>query len=310
MDQKISGLILAIFLAIFVLLSGYLISLTGLSIDYFLTINLLPLADGFLSIYFIAFLITVSISLTIINHITKNMPTQEALIVSLGGYLIGAIASAFLFIEIEFIFVLLFTGLGISLSVKMYSQTENNFTQKFKSASAVSGKIVLFFGIGIFILIILITLPDAKTYESNFAGDLVESFIGGEGNNLSAPIISSIGKIQKDTLASVQQTPEYTLMQSKNDSDFFKLEMKLEELKVYYTSEEYLKTVSKETGDFISKDGSTDQLDLELPLVKDLAKYAWLIYALIALASVLFIGELILKNLSALFFAISSKKEI
>ena len=54
MDQKISGLILAIFLAIFVLLSGYLISLTGLSIDYFLTINLLPLADGFLSIYFIA----------------------------------------------------------------------------------------------------------------------------------------------------------------------------------------------------------------------------------------------------------------
>ena len=96
-------------------------------------------------------------------------------------------------------------------------------------------------------------------------------------------------------------------MQAKNDSDFLKLEMKLEELKLFYTSDEYSKTIAENTSKIIDDSKSKPGFDLELPFVKDIAKYAWLVYALIAFASVLFIGELIIKNLSAFIYAIIIK---
>jgi hypothetical protein len=307
MEQKITGALLSLCLAIFVITSGFLISATGLAIDYFLTINLLPLADGFLSIYFILFIITSSISLMLIGLIIRKTSFQQALVFSLLGYIIGVLVTVFFFIQLEFIFALLFTAFGIVVSIKLYHKTDEKFTQKFKTGASISGKIIIFFGIGIFITIILITAPNANEYETNFSNDIVESFIGGEGDSLSAPLLSSLGQLQKETLLSIQKTPEYLLMQSKNDSDFLKLEMKIEEFKTFYTSDKYSKTISKNTKDFVAGDNSGEQLNLELPFVKDLAKYAWLIYALLALASVLFIGELIMKNLSALLFALFSK---
>ena len=307
MDQKVFGIILALLLAVFVSISGFLLSLTKLTVEYFLTINLLPLADGFLSAYFIGFLITTSICLALITIIITKFKFKEALVFSLIGYILGVFISIAFFIQIEFIFVLSFTVIGIVLSAKLYENIDEGFTKRFKSGTSISGKIIIFFGIGIFITIILITLPNAGTYENNFAQDIVQSFISGDGQGMSAPLISSIGRLQRENLKSVQETPEYKLMQTKNDSDFFKLDMKIEELKVFYTSDEYAQTVSEDVSNLISNDSSDGKLDLQLPFVNDLAKYAWLIYALIALASVLFIGELIIKNLSALIFAITSK---
>jgi len=248
-----------------------------------------------------------SFCLAIIIFIASKLEQQKALIFSLAGYLIGVTIILIFFIQIELIFLLLFCGFGIALGIKTHVKEEETFSKNFKSGTSISGKVVLFFGIGIFVTILLITLPSASEYESNFSKDIVNSFVGGDNSALSAPLISSIGQLQKETLQAAQQTQEYKLMQSKNDSDFFKFEMKLEELKVLYTSDEYAKIIAESTSKIIENSESPPSLNFELPFVNDLAKYAWLIYALIAFASVLFIGELIIKNLSALIYAILSK---
>jgi len=307
MNQNQIGILLALILAILLAISGFLFKLTGLTIELFLTINVLPIANVFLSVYFIGFLIASSLSVAIIIIITNRLNQKKALLFALIGYIIGIIILLLFFVQIELIFVLLFCGLGIVLSIKTYIKEEETFTKKFKSGASIAGKIVLFFGIGIFITILLITLPNASEYEDNFSKDIVESFIGGDNQTISAPLVASLGELQKETIASTQQTQEYKIMQSKNDSDFFNFEMKLEELKLMYTSDEYSKLIAENTSKIIEDSKSKPGFDLELPFVKDIAKYAWLIYALIAFASVLFIGELIIKNLSALIYAILSK---
>ena len=307
MDQNYLGIVLASVLAVLIVICGFLFSLTGLMIDFYLTINFLPIANVFLSTYFIGFLILSSFCLAIIIFIASKLEQQKALIFSLAGYLIGVTIILIFFIQIELIFLLLFCGFGIALGIKTHVKEEETFSKNFKSGTSISGKVVLFFGIGIFVTILLITLPSASEYESNFSKDIVNSFVGGDNSALSAPLISSIGQLQKETLQAAQQTQEYKLMQSKNDSDFFKFEMKLEELKVLYTSDEYAKIIAESTSKIIENSESPPSLNFELPFVNDLAKYAWLIYALIAFASVLFIGELIIKNLSALIYAILSK---
>jgi len=307
MDQTHLGIILATILTILIIVDGFLFNLTGITLDYFLTINLLPTANVFLSAYFIGFLIVVSLSLSIIIIIVNKLEQQKAMIFTLLGYIIGIIILLAFFIQIELIFALLFCGFGIALSIKTYNKEEETFTKHFKSGASLAGKTVLFFGIGIFITILLITLPNADEYEQNFSKDIVEGFIGGDNSALSAPLISSLGQLQKETLLAVQQTPEYKLMKSKNDSDFFNFEMKIEELKLLYTSDEYSKIIAENTSKITESNGINPKLNPDLPFVKNVAKYAWLVYALIAFASVLFIGELIIKNLSAFIYAILSK---
>ena len=307
MDQNQLGIILAIILALLITITGFLFSLTSITLDFFLTINFLPIANVFLSLYFIGFLVIASLCLATVMTVTDKLEQQKAIIFSLLGYLIGITILLIFFVQIELIFVLLFSGFGIALSIKMHNQDNKTFTKNFKSGASMAGKIVLFFGVGIFVTILLITLPNASEYENSFSSDIIQSFVGGENPSISAPLIASIGQLQKETLSSAQQTPEYKIMQAKNDSDFLKLEMKLEELKLFYTSDEYSKTIAENTSKIIDDSKSKPGFDLELPFVKDIAKYAWLVYALVAFASVVFIGELVIKNLSAFIYAIISK---
>jgi hypothetical protein len=307
MDQNITGGILAGVLAILVLISGLLISLTGITIDYFLTINLLPVMNTFLSPYFIGFLITASLTLCIIMIIITKLDQQKALIFSLVGYLIGIGIILALFIQLEFIVTLLLGGVGIALSIKGYEKQKIGFSPDFKTGASIAGKIVIFVGIGLFLTTLLITLPNASEYEQNFSKDIIDSFISSDTLNINSQLISAVGKLQKETIVSIQATEEYKKLQSNNDPDFFDFEMKLEEIKILYASDEYTKAIASETEKISSSEVGNQNLPLELPFVKDLAKFAWLIYAILALVSVLFIGEIILKNLSALIFAIISK---
>lgn len=310
MEERTQGIILTILIIVFIVLSGFLFSLTNITIDYFLTINLIPLAGGFLSIEFISFIITSSITLTLLIITISKFDTQEALIYSLTGYVIGILFILLIFIQLQFIFALLFAGFGLALSIKMFENNDETLSKRFKSGSAVTGKLILFFGVGIFITVLLITLPNANEYEKNFSQDFVKSIIGGDDGGIGAPLLSSIGELQKETLNSLQQTTEYKKMQTLNDSDFLRLDNKVNDLKLFYTSKEYQEILANGTNDILTSSDPNQNTTINLPFVNDLAKYAWLVYALLAFVSVIFIGEVILKNISAILYALVSKPKI
>ena len=307
MEKNILGIILTFLLAMLIIASGFFLNLTNITLASYLTINLFPLLDNFLSPYFIGFLITISLALTTIILIAHNFETKETMIFSLAGYLIGSLVILALFVQLEFGIVLLFGGLGIILSIKLYEKQEDNFSKSFKTGRSLTGKIILFFGIGVFLTILLMTLPNANEYEQNFSKNILESFVSNDNLNLSSPLIGMLGNMQKETISSIQTTSEYQKLQSKNDPDFLDFENKLEELKILYASKEYQDLVGKEVDNLASSEEILPDLSSELPIVKDIAKFAWLIYAVLAFVSVLFIGEFILKNISSLIFAIINK---
>ncbi len=312
MEENIKGIILLVLIAFLTTTSSFLLSLTGISVSNFLTINFFPLLEKTMSINFILFLILASITMLTLIIITKTFEMKKTLIVSLVGYALGAILSLVFFLDLNFLPVLLFGGIGIIIATKFFKPKEVTESNLFKEGNSFAGKIVIFFSIGTFIAILLITIPNSQEYENNFTKDILSSFISGDSIGISNQLLDSIGQLQKETLNGIQQTEEYKKMQTKNDSDFFALELKIEDTKVLYTSKEYQDLISEQIKKMGSADSDNAQqinntLSTNIPQITILAKFAWIIYALTGLIFVIFIGELIIKNLSSLMYAIITK---
>jgi len=308
MNNTISGAILCI-LAILVLIgAGFVLSLTGITMKLFLTVNFVPLGYAILNVPFAIFLVLSSLALALILLIARNRDFVPALIFAEVAYLGGAFISAAIFGFLDFSAAILIGAVGVALLVKGLDEKEvamKHFA-KFRAGSSASNKVIALFAVGLFVAVIIFTASNQSYYKDSFSAEFMKVTIG-NGLSLSDTtqelLISSIIASQKGTVEQIANIPELHSLVASGSADAIALDNKISAIRSNLDSPAVHDAIKEAT----KKVSLGEDLVGQMPAIKMVADYAWLLYAFEALILVLLLGGLIVKTLAALFyFAIGS----
>jgi hypothetical protein len=311
MDEQISVIIFSIILLITTIISGLFFSLTGIKLESFLTINLFPVLDKFLTIEFLLFILFASITLSMILFIIKKFNLKMAIIITSIGYIVGLVITTILFGLTLFLIPLSFGLIGIIISIFTQDKKEKEYKSMplLRSGINSSGKIIFFIAVGFLLFTLIITVGNKSDYEQNFSKDVLSLTIGDNGtlqDSVSKPIINSIIESQKQTITNVKNLSGYSELSEKNDIDILTFIANLDGMEAMINSEEYksliLEQLEKEQK---NTDLGKTMLD-NLPLINQISIYTWLIYPLLLFMIILGIGNLIVKNLAGIIYYIIS----
>ncbi len=310
MDQRVFGSILTIITIVSILLSALFFSNTGITSNSFFTINIFPILAKILTINFVLFLIFGSIALATILTLYKLFETPLSITLTVIGYFIGVILGTIIFAQTEFLLMLLIGLIGIIIAFKLMKKKEIGFLNLLKQGTNVSGKIILFIAIGLFVSMIIISIPNKDIYEKNFVDDLLKTSIGNEDNlkqNISEPILESTLAVQKETINSMKLLPGFSKLSSKSDSDVLAFVNGFDSYEEMVNSEEYKELLRQKIEAGSEGVNIGEQIIEELPIIERFSRYAWIIYPLMTFILALIIGSLIIKHLTALFYVIILK---
>jgi hypothetical protein len=303
--MKKESIIYSAILFILILTSAYFFSLSGIKLETFLTIDLISLLETFVSIWFIIFLILASFSLAVILLIIKNVETTEDFAIMIIFYLAGIIISLLIFNLFGFILPLLIAIIGIIIATKTIEQKEKEFKSMpvLRAGANAGGKIIIFVALGLFLTLLFTTIPNAKQYEEGFVDDIFEVTIGEEENlknSINEPVIEALVESQRQTLDSVKELPGFDALDESSDNEVLIFVTNFEALSSVINSDNYKEEIKQQF------EGKSEELDLgegivgQLPIIKEIAKYAWLLYAFSGLVLVFLFGNLIVKNIAGL----------
>lgn len=309
MDERIPGIILAIILTISLFISLYFLAIKKITIDSINTINPLELLKIFFSTNFILFLITISISFAIILLIAKIYNYKFASIFISAGMIIGPIIGLLIFNQFFLTPLLLIIIIGVIFSIKNLTKKEEElkYFKTLRSGINVTQKIILIFSIGLFLQLAIMNLDKQEFYETEFPKELVNLTVGNSKSieeTTKEPLIDLVILTQKQTMNTIINNNSYQSLKDKNDTDVQTFILTIDSINTQINSKEYKEVYEKEFGkNFQNMDFGQDIIKSS-PLMKNLSKNAWLIYAISGLLSALFIGGLIVKNISSLIYTL------
>jgi len=279
------------------LFSTLFLALSTIEINDFLTINIFPLLQKTMSIYFLLFLIFISAAIAVSFCASKRFESKKAKIIIIPTWIISSSIGLILFGKIDFLIIFLISTIGFFFLTKS-GETDSIFGSGFKSAKTV----VLFFSIGVFISILLITFSNATVFEKNFNDDLLKTTIGEKDNFkgiIEESLIESVITTQKATVESIENFPSYKKLHDKNDLDIQTFISQINYLKNAIDSNEY-KTQIKEN---ISKDNNLGNSVLnEMPIMQNIAKFSWIIYPLSGFVLTISLFGIIVQILTGLIY--------
>lgn len=308
MNYSTNTIILSIITILSSISTAYFFSLSGISINNFLTINLFQLLDAILTIQFALSLIFASLSISTIICIIKNNEFATGITFSLISYILGAIIGTLLFGLTNFLIPILFGSIGIFLAIKNLEQKEKEYKSMpiLRAGINSSGKIILFISIGFFIYLLFITIPNQVNYEKQFSNDFLSITIGGEKNSvqdsIQSQVIDIIIQTQKETLNSIKQFSGFSSLHESSDISTLNFYSNFIAYEQVVNSNEYKNNLKEQYVEQTDNSEIGKTILDNLPFIEKTAKYAWLLYALSGLILTLFLGNLIIKNLAGIFY--------
>ncbi len=302
MNYKNNEIKFTLILATLSLISTFFLFLTKIEIADFLTINIFPLIQKTLSIYFLVFVISISIIISISFCASKRFESKKAKIIILPTWIISSLIGLIIFNKLDFLIVFLFSTIGLFLLIKS-SENESTFSSGFNSAK----KVTLFFSIGLFISILLITFPNASEFEENFNKDLLNTTIGEEDNFkaiIEDSLITAIISTQKETINSIENFQSYKTLQEKEDIDAQNFITQINSLKTAISSKEYENQI-KET---LPKDNNLGNTILaQMPIIQNISKLSWIIYPLSGLVLSISLFGIVVQILTGIIYTLLRK---
>ncbi len=307
MDNYLTTIALTITLIISIISANFFFALTKITLDSFLTINVFPLINAMISFEFIMFLIFVSLSIACILVIIKHANLQYALGFSLIGYVLGITLGTIIFGNIGFLIPLLIATGGIPLAFESLNKKEREYKSlpTLRSGISAANKMIMLTAAGLLIFIMIITFPAQETYEQEFAAQILSTTIGDTqtfGGMLQTPMIKVIIDSQKQTLDSVKKMPGFSQFENKNDPDILTFVTNFNTFNNMVNSKNYVTTITDQFSAQTENQELNKQLLEQIPIINEVAKLSWLVYALEAFIMVMFIGNLIVKNLAGLIY--------
>lgn len=285
------------------ILSIFLLSLTKITLDDFLTINVFPLIEKTMTMEFLLFLFLIPLIITIYYIISTTFEIKKAFLIIIPSWLIGTLIGLILFNLMEFILLFLITTIGIFLLVR-----ENDKENAFSTGFSFSKKFTLLFSIGLFLTILSITLPNATEFEENFSIDILETTIGSEDENLrdmiETPLIESIILTQEQTIQSIKNLPSYQSLKQKQDVDVQLFTMQIKSMQDIISSQEYRDELEVQRS---SMQGLSEQITKDLPIINNLARFSWILYPTFAFILAISMFGIIIQIITAIFYVIIKK---
>ncbi|HNV01161.1 MAG TPA: hypothetical protein PKK60_01905 [archaeon] len=308
MDEKIIGGILSFISSIFFFLTTYFLSATNQTIEIFNTINPIPLTNLIFNENFILFLISASIAFSLLLIISKIYNYHYSSIFCGTSIFLGSIIGLVIFNQMNYLLILIITVIGVIISIKTLNQKEEElkYLKTMRSATNTMGKIILFISIAIFLQLLIINLPKQEEFEKNFVKDIMTTTIG-DNNNLNSvktPMIELAITSQSQTIDLIMNTPPYKKLEDKNDLDIKIFILTMNDLNKKINSKEYKNLYENQLQNNTELPNLTIELMKNSPLIKDFSKLSWIMYAISGLFVSLFIGGIIIKNLSAIIYTI------
>jgi len=303
MNEKMQGIVFAAAAAIMIIVSAYFFSVTGITLEQFLTINTIPLLKEVLTINFAAFLLSASFAIGFILAIGKKYLFKYAMMFALIGALIGISGALILFPQLVDFFIpmaILLLAIPISLKNLQAREKELKYMAIARSGAGAAGRIVSIVCIGFFLYLIFFTLANTQKYEDDFAPELLTYTIGNGpvlSDQFNLSLANAMAIQQQQTIEQIQGLDSMKNLIAKGDSDGLALASQLGATKTYVTSQEFknkivetLKSQKVDLGEGVLK---------QLPMLQLFSKYAWLLYPIAALILTMFIGNIVIRNLGA-----------
>jgi len=309
MDERVPGLIMMLILIITIIVSAFFLSSTELTSKNFLSINPAPVTKAITSAAFVFFIIFASASIGLILSIGKKYLFKYALLFSLCGSIFGILISLLLFPRLMFDLgaPLLFFLAGIPVGIKFLNQKELElkYLPSLRSGFSASGRILIFFCIGVLVYFLILSSGQQKELTDNFVPDFINISFGSNiklSDQFQGQFADSLITQQKSVVEQIQAFEEIKKLQTKKDTDAIALAKKLELFKTTITSPDYKKSIVTQLDSQNIDFGQ--EIIKQLPMIITLSKIAWIIYPLIAFSLCLFISNLLIKHLSGLIYAI------
>ncbi|VVB75742.1 Uncharacterised protein [uncultured archaeon] len=303
MNEKAPGVVFAVATAVMIIVAAYFFSITGITIEQFLTINTIPLLKEIITINFAAFLLSASFAMGFILAIGKKYLFKYAMVFALVGALIGIAGSLLLFPQlIDFFAPMAILLLAIPISLKNLSAREKElkYMAVLRSGAGATGRIVSIVCAGFFIYLLFFTLTNTQKYQDDFIPQLLSYTIGNGpilSDQFNESLAGAMSTQQQQTITQIQSLDSVKNLAAKGDPDGLALVSQLDATKTYVTSQSFkdqviqsLKNQKVDLGEGILK---------QLPMLSLFAKYAWILYPIAALILTLFIGNLVVRNLGA-----------
>jgi hypothetical protein len=309
MDKNdIEGVSLAVGLFLTTALAIYSFSTFNINVNNFLTFNIAPLIKTLFSTNGLIFFILCGLPIAIILYIGKKFDYYKALFFSETGYGLAMLIGIFLFKLTEWAIPLIFVIFGIAWSIKFLKLKESELKSKlkFSAGQGAANKIVLSALIGFIIVISLTASTQAKQLEENFVPELLAVSIGDsdslqESVNNSAITLSI--ESQKSVINSITNLESYQTLLEKNDPDVITFLLQTETLKNKINAEGYADTVKESVGQQNNGTDIIQQIIQGLPIM-NFVKYIWIMYTIMAFVLFQIIGNVIVKNIAAGYYAI------
>jgi len=305
MKSPVLGILFALAFIVSFVMAGYFFSLTHITLNSFLTINLTILTDSILNLNFLFFCISTSIGLGVLASIGSFYELKQASIISITGYVLSIIILIVAFNLTDF-FVPLLAGL-FAIPICYTSIKKSREMKVFpilRTGLYATNQFILIVGLAFFIILLVISITQASYLTNNFTKEMLATTVGENltlSDQISLQLASSISAHRADTIDVMLSQKELENLVNEGSIDAINFKQKLLAYKAAYLEDDYKsKTATSLKNQNI--DFGTELLN-KFPILTLMAKYAFLLYPISAFILFIFIGNILIKNIAGLVFS-------
>ncbi len=309
MNEHLPGIIISTIIAVLFFISTAFLALTNTTITIFNSLDPSILINLIFNTNFLLFLITLSTGISMILLTAKMYNYKFATIFSITGIFFGTIVGFIVFNQLNYLLILIIAIIGVVISIKNLTKKEEElkYLKILRSGSSTAGKIILFLAIAIFLQLVIINSANQKELEENFTSNILNMTLGDSkslNDSINAPLVDLVILTQQQTIHSILQNPTYKKLETKNDTDTQTFIATMNALNTQMNSKEYKQLYQTQINDNSKTINLQEGIIKNSPMLELLSKNAWIVYAISGLITALFVGGLIVKNLSGIIYVL------
>jgi hypothetical protein len=286
-------------------MGGYFFSLTKISLNSFLSANINLLMDAIISTNFLLFALTTSIGLGILISIGSFYKLNKASLISIPFYIFAIIITTVAFGLLDFFIPLIIGVFAIPICfTSIQKAREFKVFPILRAGVYSSGKFILIIAASLSLSLLLAGMLQADSLENNFTNEMLNSTVGSNvtlEDQFTLQLASSISSNQAKTIELMLDQNELKNLVQSGSIDAINYNQKLLAYKSAYEKDDYKSKLGTELKNSNLKMG--EELLTKFPIIKAMAKYAFVIYPFSAFILIMFFGNFIFKNIAGIIFA-------
>ncbi len=305
MENPIPGILFALAFMVSFVMSGYFFSLTKITLESFLTINMISLVNSIMTMNFLFFCISASIGIGILISIGSFYELKKATLISAPAYVISVIIITLAFNLTTFFTPLILGLFAIPICyLSIQKGREMKVFPIIRAGSYASSKFIMIVGAAFFLVILVSSLSQANYLQDNFIPEMLSATVGGDSitlsDQLTLQLASAISTQQVNTIDLMLDQAEMKNLVNSGSNDALIFNQKLLAYKTVYAGDEFKSQVATQLKS--QKIDLGTELLKKFPILNTMAQYAFIIYPVSAFIMFIFIGNLLIKNMAAVIF--------